>query len=76
LYIGTFFIFTILMIPAAMTNSLPGLLVLRFLGGWFGKCCSSDTEDSVQLNAHQLLHASLPDPLRSQTCYHSINSLT
>lgn len=37
IYIVTFFIFTVLLIPAALVDNLAGLLVLRFILGWFGK---------------------------------------
>jgi MFS family permease len=36
-YIATFAIFVILTIPAALTDSFAGLLVTRFLMGFFGK---------------------------------------
>ena len=38
-YILTFFIFIILTIPAAVASNMPGLLVLRFLQGFFGSPC-------------------------------------
>jgi hypothetical protein len=37
IYIVTFFIFTVLLIPTALVENLAGLLVLRFLLRWFGK---------------------------------------
>lgn len=37
IYIVTFFVFTVLLIPTALVENLAGLLVLRFLLGWFGK---------------------------------------
>jgi DHA1 family multidrug resistance protein-like MFS transporter len=38
-YMVTFGIFVILCIPTALTNSFAGLLVLRFLQGFFGSPC-------------------------------------
>jgi DHA1 family multidrug resistance protein-like MFS transporter len=38
-YMATFGIFVILCIPTALTNSFAGLLVLRFLQGFFGSPC-------------------------------------
>lgn len=37
IYIVTFFIFVILLIPTALVENIGGLLVLRFLLGWFGE---------------------------------------
>jgi hypothetical protein len=37
IYIVTFFIFVILLIPTALVKNIGGLLVLRFLLGWFGE---------------------------------------
>lgn len=37
-YVATFAIFVILTVPTALTDSFAGLLVLRFLLGFFGKC--------------------------------------
>ena len=39
LYIFTFAIFIILLIPTALVNNFPGLVVLRFLLGFFGSPC-------------------------------------
>ncbi|KAL5349954.1 hypothetical protein ACLOAV_004989 [Pseudogymnoascus australis] len=39
IYIVTFFIFVILLIPTALAQNIGGLLVLRFLLGWFGSPC-------------------------------------
>ncbi|KFY42560.1 hypothetical protein V494_02360 [Pseudogymnoascus sp. VKM F-4513 (FW-928)] len=39
IYIVTFFIFVILLIPTALAENIGGLLVLRFLLGWFGSPC-------------------------------------
>lgn len=36
-YVATFAIFVLLTIPSALTDSFAGLLVLRFLLGFFGK---------------------------------------
>lgn len=38
-YILTFVIFTILCIPTSVVNNIPGLLILRFLQGFFGSPC-------------------------------------
>lgn len=39
LYIFTFAMFIILLIPTALVNNFPGLVVLRFLLGFFGSPC-------------------------------------
>ena len=39
LYIFTFAIFIVLLIPTALVNNFPGLVVLRFLLGFFGSPC-------------------------------------
>jgi DHA1 family multidrug resistance protein-like MFS transporter len=39
LYIFTFAIFIVLLIPTALVNDFPGLVVLRFLLGFFGSPC-------------------------------------
>jgi DHA1 family multidrug resistance protein-like MFS transporter len=39
IYIITFAIFVILSIPTALVNNFPGLIVLRFLQGFFGSPC-------------------------------------
>ncbi|KAL2829524.1 major facilitator superfamily domain-containing protein [Aspergillus cavernicola] len=36
IYVATFSLFTILLIPTALVQNLAGLLILRFLLGWFG----------------------------------------
>jgi DHA1 family multidrug resistance protein-like MFS transporter len=38
-YMITFGIFVILCVPTALVNNIPGLLVLRFLQGFFGSPC-------------------------------------
>lgn len=38
-YMVTFGIFVILCVPTALVNNIPGLLVLRFLQGFFGSPC-------------------------------------
>ena len=38
-YVVTFGIFVILCVPTALVKNLPGLLVLRFLQGFFGSPC-------------------------------------
>ncbi|USP79172.1 MFS general substrate transporter [Curvularia clavata] len=39
LYIVTFAIFVILLVPTALVDNVPGLIVLRFLIGFFGSPC-------------------------------------
>jgi DHA1 family multidrug resistance protein-like MFS transporter len=39
LYIYTFALFVILLVPTALVNNFPGLIVLRFLLGFFGSPC-------------------------------------
>ncbi|KAJ5564014.1 hypothetical protein N7513_000256 [Penicillium frequentans] len=46
-YIPTFFIFVILSIPTATVRSFAGLLVLRFLTGFFGSPCLANGGASV-----------------------------
>ena len=38
-YISTFLIFVLLWVPAGLVNNVPGMLVLRFLQGFFGSPC-------------------------------------
>ena len=38
-YIVTFIIFVLLIIPSALVNNVPGLLVIRFLQGFWGSPC-------------------------------------
>jgi len=47
-YITTFFLFTILSLPTAMVNNFAGLLVLRFLQGFFGSPCLANGPASMQ----------------------------
>ncbi|KUJ22347.1 MFS general substrate transporter [Mollisia scopiformis] len=47
-YIFTFAIFVILTIPTALTESFAGLLVLRFLLGFFGSPCLATAGSSFQ----------------------------
>lgn len=47
-YIVTFFIFLILSIPTAAVNSFAGLLVLRFLQGFFGSPCLANGGATLQ----------------------------
>jgi DHA1 family multidrug resistance protein-like MFS transporter len=37
LYIATFFMYILLVIPTALTNNLPAFLVARFLCAFFGR---------------------------------------
>jgi DHA1 family multidrug resistance protein-like MFS transporter len=38
-YIITLFLFVVLSIPTALVNNFPGLVILRFLQGFFGSPC-------------------------------------
>ncbi|CAI7588385.1 unnamed protein product [Penicillium bialowiezense] len=38
-YIGSFLIFVIISVPTALVDNYPGLMVLRFLQGFFGSPC-------------------------------------
>ncbi|KAJ6160350.1 major facilitator superfamily domain-containing protein [Penicillium chermesinum] len=54
-YIVTMFLFVIISIPTALVNNFPGLLVLRFLQGFFGSPClasgGASIGDMYSLNA-------------------------
>ena len=47
-YVATFAIFVILCVPTALANSFAGLLVLRFLQGFFGSPCLANGGASMQ----------------------------
>jgi DHA1 family multidrug resistance protein-like MFS transporter len=47
-YVATYAIFTILCIPTALVNNIGGLLILRFLQGFFGSPCLATTPASFQ----------------------------
>lgn len=47
-YLVTFLIFTIVSIPAGFVNNLAGLLVLRFLQGFFGSPCLANGAATMQ----------------------------
>lgn len=47
-YLITFLIFTIVSLPAALVNNFAGLLVLRFLQGFFGSPCLANGAASLQ----------------------------
>ncbi|MCJ1483886.1 hypothetical protein MMC06_004054 [Schaereria dolodes] len=47
-YTVTFLIFTILSLPTALVNNFAGLLVLRFLQGFFGSPCLANGAASMQ----------------------------
>ncbi|KAJ9288525.1 hypothetical protein DTO021C3_3777 [Paecilomyces variotii] len=47
-YITTFFLFVVLSIPTALVDNLAGLLVLRFLQGFFGSPCLAAGGASMQ----------------------------
>jgi MFS transporter, DHA1 family, multidrug resistance protein len=46
-YLVTFLIFTIVSLPAALVNNFAGLLVLRFLQGFFGSPCLANGAASL-----------------------------
>jgi DHA1 family multidrug resistance protein-like MFS transporter len=46
-YIVTMFLFVILSIPTALVNNFPGLMVLRFLQGFFGSPCLASGGASI-----------------------------
>ena len=46
-YVPTFFLFVILSIPTAVVDNYAGLLVLRFLTGFFGSPCLANGGASV-----------------------------
>ncbi|SLM39532.1 major facilitator superfamily transporter [Lasallia pustulata] len=54
-YIATFALFVILSIPTALVNNFAGLLVLRFLQGFFGSPCLANGGASMQ-DMYSLLH--------------------
>ena len=55
-YIPTFFLFVILSIPTAVVNNYAGLLVLRFLTGFFGSPCLANGGASVgDMVSHPLI---------------------
>ncbi|KIW00753.1 uncharacterized protein PV09_07735 [Verruconis gallopava] len=47
-YMVTFALFVILLIPAAVVDNFPGLIVLRFLQGFFGSPCLATGGASLQ----------------------------
>ncbi|KAF2669446.1 MFS general substrate transporter [Microthyrium microscopicum] len=47
-YVFTFAIFVILCVPTALVNNFPGLVVLRFLQGFFGSPCLATGGASLQ----------------------------
>lgn len=46
-YIATMFLYTIISIPTALVDNYPGLMVLRFLQGFFGSPCLASGGASV-----------------------------
>ncbi|OAF61358.1 hypothetical protein VC83_02243 [Pseudogymnoascus destructans] len=58
-YLVTMFIFTIISIPTALVNNFAGLLILRFLQGFFGSPWSSyrSRDDEHGINALPPLRA-------------------
>lgn len=55
IYIITFFIFVIISIPTAVVENFAGLLVLRFLQGFFGSPCLANGGATMQ-DMYSLLH--------------------
>ena len=47
IYIATMFLYTIVSIPTALVHNYPGLMVLRFLQGFFGSPCLASGGASV-----------------------------
>lgn len=47
IYIATMFLYVIVSIPTALVNNYPGLMVLRFLQGFFGSPCLASGGASV-----------------------------
>jgi DHA1 family multidrug resistance protein-like MFS transporter len=47
LYVGTMFMFVIVSIPAAVPDNFAGLMVLRFLQGFFGSPCLASGGASI-----------------------------
>ena len=47
-YVATFFIFVILSLPTALVKNFAGLLVLRFLQGFFGSPCLANSGATLQ----------------------------
>jgi DHA1 family multidrug resistance protein-like MFS transporter len=47
-YVGTFVIYVILCVPTALVNNVGGLLVLRFLTGFFGSPCLANGGATMQ----------------------------
>ncbi|CAF9936254.1 MAG: hypothetical protein HETSPECPRED_010275 [Heterodermia speciosa] len=47
-YVATFFIFVILSLPTALVDNFAGLLVLRFLQGFFGSPCLANSGATMQ----------------------------
>ncbi|KAK6585237.1 hypothetical protein PZA11_001964 [Diplocarpon coronariae] len=54
-YASTMALFTILSLPTAMVNNFAGLLVLRFLQGFFGSPCLANGAATMQ-DMYSLLH--------------------
>ncbi|KAF1981161.1 benomyl/methotrexate resistance protein [Aulographum hederae CBS 113979] len=48
IYIATYAIFTILLVPTALVDNFAGLVVLRFLAGFFGSPCLATGGASLQ----------------------------
>jgi DHA1 family multidrug resistance protein-like MFS transporter len=47
-YVSTFAIFVILCVPTALVNNFAGLIVLRFLQGFFGSPCLANGGATMQ----------------------------
>ena len=55
-YVWTFFVFTILALPTALVDNLGGLLVLRFLLGFFGSPCLANGGASMGVSVPRSIH--------------------
>src|SRR3954468_3820106 len=47
-WVGTFIVFTLLLIPTSLVNNFAGLLIMRFLLGFFGSPCVAVAGASFQ----------------------------
>lgn len=75
-YIVTFFIFVILCIPTALVDNLGGLLVLRFLQGFFGSPCLASGGATMQdIHSLFLLPVFLAAWVSSAYCGPALGSL-
>ena len=47
-YLSTFFIFVVISVPTALVDNYAGLIILRFLQGFFGSPCLANGGASMQ----------------------------